>query len=205
MYSQSNEEEVILKYFGDYIGTFMDLGSNDGKTLSNTYELSERGWKGVCVEPSPRVFDKLEVNHSLHNNVHCYLVAVSDYNGLADFYESGEHLKKGDRALLSTLNKNELKKWNNSVDFRLMQIEVITVERLLLNSKYKKFNFISIDCEGEDWKILKQINLGELECKCICIEHNSDPFILDSFVQYCGSFGLKKNLLMNAENVVLAI
>mgnify|MGYP000961084393 CR=1 FL=1 len=62
MYSQNNEEEVILKYLGDSTGTFLDIGAFDGITFSNTYELVKRGWKGVMVEASPRTFIKLQEN-----------------------------------------------------------------------------------------------------------------------------------------------
>jgi hypothetical protein len=48
-YSQNKEEEVILNYFNGHVGTFVDLGANDGITFSNTRALAERGWKGVLI------------------------------------------------------------------------------------------------------------------------------------------------------------
>jgi len=52
-YSQNNEQQVILDYFGEhYIGTFLDLGCNDGQTFSNTRALALNGWSGVLVDAS---------------------------------------------------------------------------------------------------------------------------------------------------------
>ena len=50
MYSQNNEEEIILNFFKEKKGIFLDLGAYDGIGLSNTRALAEKGWKGVCVE-----------------------------------------------------------------------------------------------------------------------------------------------------------
>ena len=44
MYSQNNEEQVILDYFGNKIGNLLDIGANDGITLSNSRKLIELGW-----------------------------------------------------------------------------------------------------------------------------------------------------------------
>jgi hypothetical protein len=52
-YSQNNEQEIILKYFGDFKGHFLDIGAYNGVDLSNTRALLELGWTGVLVEPNP--------------------------------------------------------------------------------------------------------------------------------------------------------
>jgi len=42
---------------------------------------------------------------------------------------------------------------------------------LLGLSKIKKFDFISIDAEGHDLEILRQMDLKALGCQMLCIEH----------------------------------
>jgi len=57
-YSQNNEQQVILDYFGEhYIGTFLDLGCNDGATFSNTRALGLRGWSGTLVDASEKAIN----------------------------------------------------------------------------------------------------------------------------------------------------
>jgi FkbM family methyltransferase len=52
-YSQNDEQEVILKYFGDFKGRFLDIGAYNGVDLSNTWALLELGWQGTFIEPNP--------------------------------------------------------------------------------------------------------------------------------------------------------
>ncbi len=59
MYSQNDEERVILELVGDGKGRFLDIGAFDGVMFSNTRALVERGWCGICVEPNPFTFLKL--------------------------------------------------------------------------------------------------------------------------------------------------
>jgi len=63
MYSQYNEEDTILEYFKDKVGTFMDIGAGDGVTDSNTHRLSELGWNGICIEYDGILFKRLEENY----------------------------------------------------------------------------------------------------------------------------------------------
>src|SRR5688572_15752664 len=87
-YSQNNEQDVILKYFGDYVGTFLDLGAYDGINLSNTRALVRKGWGGVMVEASPTVFERLKLNCEVFNRLCLLNFAVSDKDGVAEFYDN---------------------------------------------------------------------------------------------------------------------
>lgn len=53
VYSQNGEDGVIteiLRRLGIECGTCVDVGANDGKSLSNTYHLIEQGWAAVLIE-----------------------------------------------------------------------------------------------------------------------------------------------------------
>lgn len=212
-YSQGKEQEGILKYFLDktlfkglsysYL-TFLDLGANDGKTLSNTYSLALLGWSGLCVEPSKVAFKKLQEIHSNKQFIKCLNAAISDKDGKTYMFESGTHLGKGDTSLLSTLNKTDYIKWKAVTDFNKVEVDVLTFETMMSLSPYQIFDFISIDCEGEDLTILSQMNLTELGCRCICLEWNSDQLTKDLMMSYCEKHGLTKLLLQNSENIILA-
>ena len=55
-YSQNGEQLIIEKYFGDFKGILLDIGANDGETLSNSRSLIKKGWQAVLVEPSESAF-----------------------------------------------------------------------------------------------------------------------------------------------------
>lgn len=205
IYSQNNEDLILLDYFKGQKGTLMSIGENNGKELSNSLALIEAGWDALLVEPSSKVYPYMCGLHLHRDNVHCLNVAVSNFNGKAKFFDSGTHLNKGDNSLLSSLNKSETEKWRKTTEFTEVEVEVVTFEKLLELSPYKTFEFISCDAEGNDLILLQQMNLTKLGCQCICIEHNSVPKVLDEIRSICANYGLTKELLKNAENIILAI
>lgn len=198
-YSQNGEQKIILEYFKDKKGTFLDIGANDGITLSNTYALYQLGWDGICIEPSEDVFKRLLENQPESVNLN---VAVGKENGTMTFYESGEHLGKGDLGLLSTIEKGELKRWvgtNNK--FTEKKCNVITFEKLLTQTGIDKIDFISIDAEGLDYDILTQIDLTKLGVSMVIVETNSKED--EKYIRYCHSHGLALKH-KNYENLILA-
>src|SRR6186713_1166854 len=67
MYSQNNEEQIILDYFREgKRGKVLDIGANDGITFSNSAKLIELGWSAVLVEPSPIAYQRLLQQHKQH-------------------------------------------------------------------------------------------------------------------------------------------
>jgi FkbM family methyltransferase len=196
-YSQNNEQDVILQYFGSRKGFFLDIGANDGITLSNTYALQLQLWSGVLVEPSEEAFNRIITYPSVQK----YNVAIGTEDGHCTFHEMGNHLNAGDVSLLSTIKKTELKRWPG-VEFKERMTEVWTYKTLLKHSRYKFFDFISIDAEGVDYEILEQIDLKYTDM--VCIEHNSNADLFQLIKEYCNNAGLYKCLLNNLENVIWA-
>ncbi len=52
-YSQLNQDLNVVQFFNSKNDMyFIDIGANDGKTLSNTFLLEKKyNWKGICSEP----------------------------------------------------------------------------------------------------------------------------------------------------------
>jgi FkbM family methyltransferase len=53
------------------------------------------------------------------------------------------------------------------------KIKIFTFEKIIKNFKInlKQFDFLKIDIEGEDYKVLKNINLRKYNPELICIEN----------------------------------
>jgi len=209
MYSQNSEDVFLLDFwkqkFGNSKGTLLDVGANDGKTLSNSLLFIENGWKAHLFEPSNPTFQKLVELHKGNENVRCYNCGLSNETGMKLFYESGTLLNDGDVDLVSTTQDSEFNKWKGRVSFTESLaffynwqdwIKFALVEN-------EKFDFVSIDAEGEDWKILSQIDLTKHDCKILCVEWNSIPENDRLFTHYANSHNLFE-IQRNAENIIFA-
>lgn len=171
MYSQNEEEKHILNYFADHKGTFLSIGENDGETLSNVRALALKGWCGVMVEPSPKVFHKLKsLYEQTQGCFYTYNCAIGINNGKAILNDSGELLKKGDRALVSTLVPDEMKRFEKVLAYDPVEVKVFRWKTFHNRLTLKQFDFVSIDAEGLDGDILEQMDVSDI--KCLCIEWN---------------------------------
>jgi FkbM family methyltransferase len=205
MYSQNNEDDFVLEYFQGEKKTLLEIGANDGKTLSNSLLFIENGWSAHLLEPSSKAFERIVKLHDCNKSVHLYRVAIAESSEEKVYYESGELLGNGDLALVSSLDSNELKRWKGTVAFEPSIIICKTwADFIIANSLEKtEFNFISIDAEGYDWIILQQIDLTAHNCEVLCIEWNGNVPLSDLFTEYANNHGLFE-VKRNAENIIFA-
>ncbi len=161
MYSQNDEERVIVEHFGDTKGRFLDIGAADGVTFSNTRRLHELGWTGTLVEPAPYQFMSLVENYSGSTGNDLVNIALADTTGLIDFWLSGD--------LVSTLDESHRNLWASTADFVPTTICAVSVSDFLqkFNGPYKCIN---LDVEGINYTLLKKLPLYALECDLICVE-----------------------------------
>jgi len=201
-YSQNNEQEIILNYFGNKVGRLLDIGANDGETLSNSRALILNGWAADLVEPMLIPFNKLKHLYIANHDVNLIDSAIADHTGISVMFSSGNHLGKGDTDLVSTLSLEDKKKWEHTTTWDEITVNTLTWDDFIKQRGYPHYDFISIDAEGYDLKILEQMDLLDLGCSMVCIEHNGE--ILNEVTKICTKFGMKQ-LLLNAENVIFAI
>lgn len=190
-HSQNNEEDIILGYFGDKVGRFLDMGANDGATLSNTRALALRGWDGVLVEPSPTAFARLS---ALYPDGKTLLnLAVGDREGEIEFFEHGSD------TLVSTTVAGERDRWGLS-NYLPVKARMVGVDKLLELAP-GPYNFVSIDCEGMDVAILSGLAPRMTPSVVYCIEHNS---VEERKRQILSLLPNHKVICFNAENFILA-
>jgi FkbM family methyltransferase len=197
-FSQGREQEWVIRHFGPKKGTFLDIGANDGSTLSNIRALALMGWHGVCVEPSPVAFGKLSELYRANPNIELVNVGMCDTNRIETLHESGEHLGRGDHSLLSTAKAGEMERWKGAT-FNPVEMECVTFAELLTRTRFATFDFITIDCEGFDLEVLRQMDLTAIGCRMLCVEFNGKDEAL--FTEHCTLHGMKLRH-KNAENLI---
>ena len=167
-YSQlGQDKEVLTFYKNKKNGYFIEIGANNGITLSNTYLLEKKyNWKGICVEPIPEIY-----------NILCKKRPNSFCSNYAVYNESNLEL------LFDIANKNDLLSGissyidchKNTVDKNKKQIKVKTITMNDLLDTYNAPNFIeylSLDTEGSEYEILKCIDFNKYTFGLIHVEHN---------------------------------
>lgn len=198
-YSQFGEDDIIIRYFNHFKGVLLDIGANDGVTLSNSRALIEKGWGADLVEPAAIPYKKLAKLYKDNSLIKLHNYAIDNESGLCNFYESTSLFNIKDSGLLSTIKENYLVNVYQT-NFTQYEIETLSFKDFQEKSLYKKWDFINIDTEGCDWDILQQINLIEVDCKCLCIEYNGhNPGI---YIDYCKNYNLSL-LYQNDINLIL--
>lgn len=221
MYSQNKEDERIWGYFqqrGIPTGRLLDIGANDGITLSNSRMFIERGWFADLVEPSPAAFRKLSeckllllqptkhiIDYEYYKYVDLHNFAITNETGEIDFWECDSHLTKNDVSLLATADVNHVERWKRhksaatgkAQQFTLTKVKSYRwVESPLFEQKY---DYITIDTEGYNLQIFEQINLSNVQC--ICVEWANNPADLQDMIDHAAKYGLGM-YNQNFENVI---
>jgi FkbM family methyltransferase len=193
MYSQNNEEQIILDLFKDEVGTFLDIGACDGKLCSNTLALVERGWSGVLVEPSPGAFQALYERHGQNAKLQLVNAAIGTHSHLAQFWDSWETAPG-----YGTTEPGNRDRWTGLVG--AWQHFVVPVFPLsdLLRTFRQSFDFVSIDTEGTSPRLF-QILLEWRRPRVICVEHDGR---FQQCIDVAAAFGYL-GVLLNAENLIL--
>jgi FkbM family methyltransferase len=202
MFSQSLEEKYILEYFGDHVGTFLDIGCNDCKTFSNTHALALRGWSGVLIDPSPRAIEKCKVLYEGRRDIFIYPWAISKQfknNGMALLQESGPLCSANDIGLVSTFHKHEMDRFKSAVKYEPVEVKTYKWKTAHNRMPIKKYDFINLDVEGDEMNILPDLDLTDV--RLLAIEWNSVPNNKLHFEKYLEGFKL---IYTSAENLLYA-
>tara|TARA_Y100000590_G_scaffold178822_1_gene204015 strand:+ start:59 stop:799 length:741 start_codon:yes stop_codon:yes gene_type:complete len=164
-YSQFGEDKKIINLFTkDKRGLYLDIGCFHPIRQSNTYLMHKFGWKGVNIDLNPLSIELFKVARPKDINI---CAAISNKNSTEVAYI--DHSLSS----LNTINKehtNFLKKAFGLINLKKKKIKTITLTKLLKKIKIKKIDFMNIDVEGSELKILKSIDFKHFNIKIICIE-----------------------------------
>jgi FkbM family methyltransferase len=170
-YSQFEQDKFVYEnYFQNKTdGYFVDIGAHDGTTFSNSRFFEELGWTGVCVEPNPIIFEQLQSVRSCK----CMKKAVSDKTGHAQFFQiiEGADMLSG---LVEEFSQNGIKNIYNNLEDIGEGFDYIDVELELFENIVDQIeiDFLSVDTEGNELKILQTIDFDKYKIKVITVENN---------------------------------
>ena len=158
--------KIYLDAFGfKERGYFVEVGAYDGKTFSNTYELSILGWHGLYIEPVPHLMNQCKINHGFNSHIRYFERPISDK------YEINVPFFPGDWASSLCLDVVEA---NPHLDKkRFFNIDVYPLDMVLDRFEVPfGFDLLVIDTEGNDKKVLEGFTIHKYQPKLVIVEYN---------------------------------
>lgn len=166
-FSQAGEDAIIRFLFNDkreYSITYLDLGTSMPIQGNNTYQMYESGNRGVCVEADKTLIPFIQKERPEDKIIN---VGVTfDESKEAAFYIFNE---KG----INTFDKDEALKRAASGRFQLLetvQVPLQTINEIIAENFDTTPDFLSIDIEGLDLKVLQSLDFEKYQVKVICVE-----------------------------------
>lgn len=156
--SQSGEDAILAQIFkmlgmAESQCSYLDLGANHAKKLSNTYYFYQKGSRGVLVEANPKLIAELKFYRSGDVILNRCIAGESGQN--VDFY-----LMSGDG--LSTPDKEQAERivsYNPAIQIEnVVAVQTISVNEILDTYFDGAPVFINIDIEGAEMEILTSID-----------------------------------------------
>jgi FkbM family methyltransferase len=172
-YAQQGEDIVLWQMLRGALGierpTYMDIGAHLPVFSNNTFNISERGARGVLDDPNPAL-------HEVHAQIRPGDALVRAGIGVtaqteADFYVIGG----SEDGQLNTFSREQADTLVKRSNGRYTIAQVLKVPLLNLNDLMRKHwngppNLLSIDTEGFDLPILRSLDFKRLRPDVICAE-----------------------------------
>ena len=173
-HGQYGQDAFVVDHFrGKRGGVFVDIGANDGVSLSNTYYLErELGWSGLLVEPHAEMHAALQRVRTAHAVNAC----AADHDGVARFsqIEGGSNMLSGVASKFSHMHERRVRRSMRKSGSQLREVEVpaVRVDRVLEDVGIDRVDYLSIDTEGGEREIIDAIDLERFGVELVTMENN---------------------------------
>jgi len=162
-YAMDHEDTAVLDYFKDKKnGLYVDVGCYHPIHRNNTQLLYKKNWSGINIDTSQFSIDLF--NYLRPNDLN-YKCAVSNKNEIIKFFYQKE------LSQLSTTERDQAKIVFQG-NIKEKNIEAFTLDEILNRGKYRdaKIDFLDIDVEGADLKVLEGLSFDKFKPELICVE-----------------------------------
>lgn len=185
-YSQFGEDKILSEIFsGKSPGVCIEVGANDGVNDSTTLYFEKIGWKCILVEPNPVLCQMIRAAR----NASLYECAASDRHGVATFYIAEGAGRAHGVSMLGTEDEARNKIKSYGFTCQPMQVATRTLDEILVEQNLVcGIDFVSIDVEGHELKVLMGFSIERWTPIVIIVEDNAN-FRDASISNYLKRFG----------------
>ena len=174
--TQFGEDEYIFNLFKkNFKGKFLDIGCYHPTRHNNTYLMYKNGWTGINIDLNPLAIELFDFIRPRDININ---IGVSDSEDEKKLYFINEFNTQ------NTLDENQLnflKNHHNIRDHEIVEKKIKTksLDTILDEHRFYHIDFMNLDIEGHELKVLKTINFEKIKINYLCvemIEHNQKSF-----------------------------
>lgn len=154
--------------------------------------ILHHNWRGVLIEPVPKIFEKLKNNYAGYPHLHFENVAISDTRKTCEFYvvnENSDYLKRNPHLknecggpcgdLVGSLDKSYVLRCKPDLsekDLKVLKVPCVTLQDIVDKYLLDWIDVPHINAEGYDEKILLRIDFSRIPPRFIIFEHSANPF-----------------------------
>ena len=160
-------EDVFVRRFFKKTskGFYVDVGAYHPFKGSLTYDLYKNNWTGINIDLSKISIDLFKISRPKDINLRA---AITDFDGKTFFYEN------------SPINQqNSLIENSNA---KKTEIDCYKLNTILENHKIQKVDYLNVDAEGNDFKVISTFDFKKYKPSLVSIEYNDYNFenLMDS-------------------------
>lgn len=150
-------------------GFFVEFGATDGVLLSNSWLLETHlGWRGICAEPNPKYFERLQRNRRCQVSDACIgattgetveFLLAEEFGGMVGDMSRDLHAER--RQAYYADPSNRVRLVTESLDDLLRRLHAP-----------HDIDYLSIDTEGSELAILSAFPFDRWNVRLLTVEHN---------------------------------
>jgi len=166
-YAQNREDVLLARCFdGQDTGFYIDVGAWDPVLHSVTNHFSQRGWRGVNVEPAPEYYERLVAARPHDVNLQC---VITDHVGTTEFTVVSDSGLSTAVQLDSTFRRNlEAGGYPTSViTLPATTLAAICAEHLDTGTVV---DFLKVDVEGFEAEVLRGADWSTYRPRVLVVE-----------------------------------
>jgi len=164
-YSQEGEDILLSRIFGKQRdGFYVDVGAHHPRRFSNTYHFYKKGWRGINIDAMP---GSMEVFQKLRPSDINLEMAVSEKEQILTYYMFNEPALNGFSKAISTEHQTREYKIVDKIEVSSLPLYQILNKHLPLD---QKIDFLSVDVEGFDLKVLESNDWDKHRPSVILVE-----------------------------------
>lgn len=149
-------------------GFFVEFGATDGVALSNTHLLEhEHGWRGIVAEPARCWHEALAANRSCTIDHRCVWSTTGEQLRFTEVADDPEY------STLEQFSASDHHAARRQASATTYVVETVSLMDLLAeHDAPSTIDYLSVDTEGSEHAILREVDFDRYTFRVITVEHN---------------------------------